>query len=321
MSDFGLKTASTHRTDYSKSARVERANNRCPRCGKDSMMTDSSRGEVYCSTCGFVGKDKTVETGPEWRSFSNEEKDDRSRAGLPSSVAIHDMGLATTIGGENKDASGKTLSGSMRSSMERMRTWDRRSQVHESADRNLRQAFSELRRLSEKLSVSEAVTERAAYIYRKALERSLVRGRSITAITAASLYAACRDREIPRTLKDIAAASNIKKKDVARSYRLLLKEMDMKMPVVNPAKCITKIASRAHVSEKTQRRALEILKKAEEARISAGKDPMGLSASALYVACTLEGEKMVQRELAIAAGVTEVTIRNRYKGLKIALGI
>jgi len=285
------------------------------------MRNDSTRGEVYCSKCGFVVSDKAVETGPEWRSFSNEEKDERSRTGLPTSIAMHDMGLATTIGGENRDAAGRSLSGSMKSSIERMRTWDRRSQVHESADRNLRQAFSELRRLSEKLSVSEAVTEKAAYIYRKALERSLVRGRSITMILAASLYAACRDRDVPRTLKDVAAASNVKKKDIARSYRLLLKEMDMKMPVVNPARCVTKIASKAGVSEKTQRRAHQILIKAEQARISAGKDPMGLSASAIYVACTLEGESITQRDIAEAAGVTEVTIRNRYKGLRLALGI
>jgi transcription initiation factor TFIIB len=285
------------------------------------MRNDSSRGEVYCSKCGFVVREKTVETGPEWRSFSNEEKDERSRTGLPTSIAIHDMGLATIIGGENKDAAGRSLSGAMKSSVERMRTWDRRSQMHESADRNLKQAFSELRRLSEKLSISEAVTERAAYIYRKALERNLVRGRSITAILAASLYAACRDREVPRTLKDVAAASNVKKKDLARSYRMLVKEMDLKMPVVDPAKCVTKIASRAKVSEKTQRRALQILAKAEQARISAGKDPMGLAASAIYVACTLEGESISQREVAKAAGVTEVTIRNRYKGLKSALGI
>ena len=266
-------------------------------------------------------KEKTVETGPEWRSFSGEEKDDRSRTGLPASVAMHDMGLATVVGAENRDASGRSLSGPMKSSIERMRTWDRRSQAHESADRNMKQAFSELRRLSEKLSVSEAVTERAAYIYRKALERSLVRGRSITGIMGASLYAACRDREIPRTLKDVAAATNIKKKEIARSYRLLVKEMDLKMPVVDPAKCMTKIASRANVSEKTQRRALQILSRAEEARISAGKDPMGLAASALYVACTLEGEDVTQRDVASAAGVTEVTIRNRYKGLKTSLGI
>jgi len=285
------------------------------------MRNDSSRGEVYCSKCGFVVREKTVETGPEWRSFSNEEKDERSRTGLPTSIAIHDMGLATIIGGENKDAAGRSLSGAMKSSVERMRTWDRRSQMHESADRNLKQAFSELRRLSEKLSISEAVTERAAYIYRKALERNLVRGRSITAILAASLYAACRDREVPRTLKDVAAASNVKKKDLARSYRMLVNEMDLKMPVVDPAKCVTKIASRAKVSEKTQRRALQILLKAGQARISAGKDPMGLAASAIYVACTLEGESISQREVAKASGVTEVTIRNRYKGLKSALGI
>ncbi len=285
------------------------------------MMNDAPRGEVFCSNCGFVVKEKTVETGPEWRSFSNEEKDDRSRAGPPTSVAIHDMGLATMVGAENRDAAGKSLSGPMKSSMERMRTWDRRSQAHESADRNLRQAFGELRRLSDKLSLSEAVTEKAAYIYRKALERNLVRGRSITAIMAASLYAACRDREIPRTLKDLAAVSNVKKKDIARSYRLLLKEMDIQMPVVDPAKCVSKIASRAGMSEKTQRRALEILMRAEQIRISAGKDPMGLAASALYIACVLESEDKTQREVAEAAGVTEVTIRNRYKGLRSALEI
>ena len=285
------------------------------------MRNDSSRGEVYCSKCGFVVREKTVETGPEWRSFSNEEKDERSRTGLPTSIVMHDMGLATIIGGENKDAAGRSLSGAMRSSVERMRTWDRRSQMHESADRNLKQAFSELRRLSEKLSISEAVTERAAYIYRKALERNLVRGRSITAILAASLYAACRDREVPRTLKDVAAASNVKKKDIARSYRLLVKEMDLKMPVVDAAKCVTRIASRAKVSEKTQRRALQILFKAGQARISAGKDPMGLAATAIYVACTLEGEGITQWAVAEASGVTEVTIRNRYKGLKSLLGI
>jgi transcription initiation factor TFIIB len=93
------------------------------------------------------------------------------------------------------------------------------------------------------------------------------------------------------------------------------------MPVVNPAKCITRIASRAKVSEKTQRRTLQILFRAEQARISAGKDPMGLATSALYVACLLEGEDISQKAVAKAAGVTEVTIRNRYKGLRSTLGI
>src|SRR5713226_2386942 len=304
----------SHNISFSRLLKSERILDRCPKCGRRLMIIDSSRGELFCSNCGFVMKEKIVEAGPELRSFSNEEKDNRSRTGSPTSITMHDMGLATVIGGMNKDASGRSLSGSMKSTVERLRTWDRRSQVHESADRNLRQALSELRRFSDKLTVSEAVTEKAAYIYRKALERNLVRGRSITALIAASLYAACRDREIPRTLKDLASVSNVKNKDIARSYRLLLKEMDIKMPVVDAAKCVSKIASRASLSERTKRRALEILKKAEEARISAGKDPMGLAAAALYVSCTLEGEDKTQKDVAEAAGVNEVTIRNRSKG-------
>ncbi len=285
------------------------------------MVVDTGGGELFCSNCGYVVKEKIEEVGPEWRAFSKEEKDDRSRTGIPASLAMHDMGLATVIGIENRDASGKSLPTSIRSTIERLRTWDGRSQVHEPIDRNLRQAFSELDRLTDKLNVGDAVVEKSAYIYRKALDRGLVRGRSISALIAASIYAACRDTETPRTLKDVAAVSNVKKKDIARCYRLLLKEMDLKMPVVDATKCVSRIASRSGLSEKTRRKALDILKKASETRTSAGKDPMGLAAAALYVACVMEGESKTQKDVAEAAGVTEVTIRNRYKGLKAILNI
>ena len=308
-------------TNYSRLLKQQGTLDRCPKCGKSLIVTDGAGGELYCSSCGMVLKEKIIETGPEWRRFHEDGKDDRTRTGIPTSIAQHDMGLATVIGVANRDASGRSLSGSMKSTVERLRTWDRRSQVHESSDRNLRQAFSELRRLSDKLAVSEAVTEKAAYFYRKAFERGLVRGRSINSIISASVYAACRDGQIPRTLKDVAVASNVKKKDLARSYRLLHREMELQMPVTDPARCISGIASRAGLSEKTQRRAREILRMAQEARVSAGKDPMGLAASALYVACALEGEQKTQKDVAEAAKVTEVTIRNRYKGLRQALGI
>jgi len=311
----------SYETNYSRLLRQERTLDRCPRCGKSLIVTDGPGGELCCGNCGMVLKDKIIETGPEWRQFSEDGKESRSRTGIPTSIAQHDMGLATVIGVSNRDASGRPLSGPMRTTVERLRTWDRRSQVHESADRNLRQAFAELQRLTDKLVVSEAVTERAAYFYRKALERNLVRGRSISSIIAASLYAACRDGQIPRSLKDVAAVSNVKKKDLARSYRLLYREMDLSMPVADPARCVSGIASRAELTEKTQRRAQEILRMARAARISAGKDPMGLAASALYVACTLEGEQKTQKDVAAAARVTEVTIRNRYKSLRQALGI
>ncbi len=294
---------------------------RCPRCGQGSIVTDNTTGENFCGKCGYVLNEENVEAGPEWRSFSKEEGENRTRTGTPTSLAMHDMGLATIIGQADKDATGKPLSSTMRSTIERLRTWDSRSQVHEPVDRNFRQAFSELDRLKDKLAVGDAVIEKAAYIYRKALEKGLVRGRSISALIASALYAACRDTQTPRTLKDIGNASNIKRKDIARCYRLLLRELSLKMPVVDPIKCVARIASKAELSEKTKREAVKILKTAEENKISAGKDPMGLAAAALYVACVTNGENKTQRDVAEAAGVTEVTIRNRYKGLKIALDL
>jgi transcription initiation factor TFIIB len=294
---------------------------RCPRCGQGSVVTDTNTGENFCGKCGYVLNEESIESGPEWRSFSKEEGENRTRTGTPTSLAMHDMGLATIIGQADKDATGKPLSSTMRSTIERLRTWDSRSQVHEPVDRNFRQAFSELDRLKDKLAVGDAVIEKAAYIYRKALEKGLVRGRSISALIASALYAACRDTQTPRTLKDIGNASNIKRKDIARCYRLLLRELSLKMPVVDPIKCVARIASKADLSEKTKREAARILKTAEENKISAGKDPMGLAAAALYVACVTNGENKTQRDVAEAAGVTEVTIRNRYKGLKIALNL
>jgi transcription initiation factor TFIIB len=182
---------------------------KCPRCGKGNLVTDTNTGENFCGKCGFVITDQAVESGPEWRSFSKEEHEGRSRAGVPTSLAMHDMGLATIIGPADRDSTGKPLSASMKSTIERLRTWDSRSQVHEPVDRNFRQAFSELNRLKDKLAISDAVIEKAAYIYRKALDKGLVRGRSISALMAAALYAACRDTSTPRNLKDVEIAQKL----------------------------------------------------------------------------------------------------------------
>jgi transcription initiation factor TFIIB len=284
------------------------------------MVLDMSTGEQVCTSCGYVVRENLEEVGPEWRNFAKEQGgEDRARAGAPTTLARHDMGLSTMIGAESSDASGNALRSSMRQQFERLRTWDRRSKVHTSTERNLRQAFGELGRLAEKINVGDAVIEKAAYIYRKAVEKKLIKGRSITAMITASLYAALRDTETPRTLKDLAAVSGVKPKPLAQSYRLILKEMDLRMPVRDPAKYVTRIGSRAGTSERTQRRALEVLRKAQETGGSAGKDPMGLAAAALYVASVMENEGKTQKEYAKAAGVTEVTIRNRYKTLKDSL--
>lgn len=288
----------------------------CMRCGKNSLLTDDNTGEQFCSKCGYVISEKSQDQGAEWRSFRKEGGSDPSRTGIPSSLAIHDRGLSTVINPINRDATGKPLSATIRSSIERLRTWDSRSQVHNTTDKNLRDALSELNKLKDKITISPNVIEKAAYIYRKGLEKNLVKGRSISGMIAASLYAACRDAETPRTLKDLAEASNVKRKDIARCYRLLSRELELKMPVIDSVQCIARISSKLDIPEKTKRYAIKILHIAQDNKESAGKAPMGIAATALYLACIHTSVSITQRDLAEAAGVTEVTIRNRYKGLK-----
>jgi transcription initiation factor TFIIB len=253
---------------------------------------------------------------PEQRTFSAEELNNRSRTGTPTSLARHDMGLSTIVGRTDRDASGQKIDAVMRSTMDRLRTWDFRTQTHSPTDRSLRQAFFQLDVLKDKLGLSDPVIEKTAYIYRKAQERGLVRGRTISGILTAAVYIACRELGTPRTLKDIAADSNVKLNEVARSYRLLYFELDLKTPIVDPLKCIAKVANKANLSEKTKRQAVEIMNNVTKREISAGKDPMGLAASVLYLSSFNTGETITQNNIAYAAGVTEVTLRNRVKDLK-----
>ena len=293
-------------------------NSKCIRCGKSSLLTDGVTGEQFCSKCGFVISEKVNESGPERQSFSTQGRVDTARTGAPTSLTIHDRGLSTVINPANKDATGRPLSSSMKSTITRLRTWDSRSQSNVSEDRNLKQALTELNRLKDKLAVSSNILEKAAYLYRKALEKKLVRGRSISGMIAASLYAACRDAETPRTLNDVADAANVKRKDISKCYRLLHQELELKIPVVDSIQLIARISSKLEIPEKIKRYAVKVLQDAQERKESAGKDPMGLAATALYLSCVKNEVSITQRDLAEAAGVTEVTIRNRYKGLKLS---
>jgi len=285
------------------------------------MVHDDDSGEIICRNCGLVVKESLINDGPEWRAFTPSEKESRSRVGVPLSFAVHDKGLTTVIGRIGKDAYGRSIPLNTKLQMLRLRKWQIRSRVHSSTDRNLAQAMAELDRLCDKLHIPANIKERAAVIYRKALDSGLVRGRSISAIAAASLYAACRITQTPRTLREIARQSPIEKKDIARCYRLMLKDLNLQMPKPDAQLRVPKIAAKIGVGERTQQAAVEILRRAEKIRTTAGKDPMGLAAAALYIACVMNNEKRTQKIIADAAGVTEVTIRNRYKGLKDALGL
>ncbi|MDP6458721.1 MAG: transcription initiation factor IIB [Candidatus Bathyarchaeota archaeon] len=293
----------------------------CSECGGGNIIHDGASGEIICGACGLVITDSVINKGPEWRAFTQTEKESRSRVGVPLSFAVHDKGLTTMIGRVGRDAFGRKIPLKTKLQMLRLRKWQIRSRVHSSVDRNLAQAMAELDRLTDKLHIPPSIKEKAAVIYRKALDKGLVRGRSISAIAAASLYAACRTSQTPRTLRELSTHSPIEKKDIARCYRLLLRELKIRMPIPMAQLRVPKIAAKVNVGEKTQQDAVTILREAERLKTTAGKDPMGLAAAALYIACVRNDEKRTQKMIADAAGVTEVTIRNRYKGLKESLNL
>jgi transcription initiation factor TFIIB len=288
---------------------------KCTVCYGEKTVTDNSTGEVICNNCGIVLLENT-EVNSEPRTFSKEEFESRSQTGAPNSLARHDMGLSTVISRADRDASGTRINANMKATMDRLRTWDFRTQASRPIDRNLMFASNEFNKLKHKLALTDTVIEKAAYIYRKAQQRKLVRGRTMISLVGASVYSACRELDAQRTLKDIATASSIKFKDLSRSYRLLLKEFDLKAPIVDPIKCVAKIANRLGLNERTARDAAMALATIKERGGSAGKSPMGLAASTLYLVCLKNNETISQKALSEASGVTEVTIRNRAKELK-----
>ena len=281
---------------------------KCSVCGRmQTAITDPESGEMICSNCGMV---------------ITEKFEDLDRTGAPTSLSRHDKGLATVIGKSTRDATGKTLDSNTRSDFNRLKTWDTRIQMDSSTDQNLSKAFSELDTLKDKLGLSNTIVERTAYIYRKIAGRGLTRGRTIIGMLTAALYLACRETGTPRTLSDISRSSNIKRKDLTKSYRTILVELGIKAPVFDPMRCIVKVANTAKIGERTKRHAFRMMNELLRRKtLSGGKNQMGLAASLLYVACKETGEVKTQKHMAIAAGVTEVTIRNRVKDLEKNLNL
>jgi len=286
----------------------------CSECGSPEVIRDRERGELVCSECGLVIQEDMLDRGPEWRTFALDEKPDKRRVGAPSSYSRFDKGLSTDIW-VTRDASGRPLPPKVRRQMWRLRRWQIRSRVHASKDRNLVSAMTELERLSGKLHIPSSVQETAALIYRKALNEDLVRGRSISAVAAAALYAACRYTKTAKILKEIAKASPRDIKEISRCYRLLVRRLKVQMPIDEPLDYVSKIAENAGVSGEAQGLAIQILREAKRRHMAVGKDPSGLAAAALYVACQLRNENVSQGLLAQAAKVTEVTVRKRRKEL------
>jgi transcription initiation factor TFIIB len=222
----------------------------------------------------------------EWRAFTTQERDARARAGTPTDYSHYDKGLSTVIRVE-KDAFGRPLSPKVKQQMWRLRRWQTRSKVHASQSRNLMLAMSELQRLSDILHMPSSVHDMAAIIYRKTLNEGLVRGRSIGGMVAGALYAAVRFSKLPRTLKEISEASQRNPKEVARSYSVIVRNLDMRMPIDDPTDYVTKIAEKAKVSNDVEGLAISLIGAAKNKYATTGKDPSGLAAAALYLSARM----------------------------------
>ena len=293
---------------------AERVEETCPEC-EGTVVTDEEHGERVCSDCGLVVETDSIDRGPEWRAFDSAERDNKSRVGAPTTTMMHDKGLSTNIGWQDKDAYGKTLSSRQREKMQRLRTWNERFRTRDSKERNLKQALGEIDRMASALGLPENVRETASVIYRRALDEDLLPGRSIEGVATASLYASARQAGTPRSLDEIARVSRVDRMELTRTYRYVVRELSLEIQPADPESYVPRFASDLDLSDETERRARDLLRNAKGTAILSGKSPVGLAAAAVYAASLLTNQAVTQSQVSDVADISEVTIRNRYKEL------
>ena len=284
-------------------------------CGSSEIITDNDSGEQICTVCGTVLNTVVFDTGPEWRAFDPQQADKLTRVGAPLTNLIHDNGLSTTISWKSQDGTGRRLTLEEQERQHRLRKWQRRTTTSDSVQRNLTQALSELNRITGEMNLPQSVKETAAHLYRKAVTQGLIKGRTIQTVVASAIYMACRQCNVIRSLEDVAKAATISRKEAARNYRYLYKQLEPEVPQVSKDALITKFVSKLKVSGMSEQLCRTIMDQAKKERLTIGRAPEGITAAALYIACRLTEEHRTQGEIAKTAQITEVTIRNRYKEL------
>ncbi len=292
----------------------------CPHCGSSTFIYDAENGQIVCARCGLVIEERVLDLGPEWRAFTPEEREARARTGSPL-TRLTSEALTTTIDWISKDSTGKELDIRKKLEILRYRKWQQRVRIQTSYERNLLQAMNELNRIASQLGIPKACVDEALNIYEQVLQKGLVKGRSVEAIAAACLHMACRKIGAPRSLDEISQYTRASRKEIARCFRLIAKELGVRLPLSDPRQYVPRIVDQLKLSGEILREALKILDEARRRGLTAGKDPAGLAAAAVYIASLLRGEVRTQKEVAMAAQVTEVTVRNRYKELARELNI
>lgn len=285
----------------------------CPECLSAHLIRDYGRGELTCNACGLVVDDHFFDPGPEWRAYDHQQMEEKAHTGAPLNIMSYDKGLSTNIGSGNRDFFGVLVPQKNRAQLHRLRRCQQRSRLYDSDIRNMAKAFQEMSRLSSNLGFQRTIRESAAAIYRKALASNLIKGRSIEALVAASLYAACRQNSSPRTMDEIARHSQVTKKQVGRMYRLMHRELRFNHPPLESTAYISRYCNDLKLNSEVEFMAREIIDNAMAKELTSGRGPTGIAAAAIYQASIQCGQPRTQKEVAEAAMVTEVTIRNRYK--------
>jgi transcription initiation factor TFIIB len=293
----------------------------CSQCESVNVIFDMVSSELVCSSCGYVANDRILHSGNDILSTAPSGYSDRSRTGLRESLAVRHKGLSTLIGLDDTDARGKILEPVQKMNMQRLRTWNNRSQLNDSISRNLEKALKFLNNFGDKLYLSQAVMESAAYIYRKAAIKKLAKGRSTLGLVGASLYAACRETSTPKTITDVANTCNLSSKDVMAHYKVLLRELALQMPVLHGPDYVTLLSNRLNMSEKTKREALRIYSLVQQHRISLGKNPRALAGAVIYLASQNSNEFLRQVEICQIADISTVSLRKRCKEIKATVDI
>ena len=287
----------------------------CPECNGDRFIRDYETAEIVCISCGYVIVERIEDTGPEWRAFDDDQRQKRTRVGAPLTYTIHDKGLSTMIDWRNRDTSGKSLPPGQQAQLYRLRKWQRRTRVSDSTERNLAFALSELAKINAKLNLPKNILETASVIYRRAVRKNLIRGRSIQGVTAAAIYMACRQCGVTRTLDEISQASMVNRKEVGRSYRFIVRELEESVPSYGPSHYVSRFLSQLNLFGQVESLTIKILNAAKKLGLTSGRGPLGMAAAATYIAASLVNERKTQRKIAEQVNVTEVTIRNRYREL------
>lgn len=284
---------------------------KCSDCGSRNLTVDDVRGEKVCDDCGLVLEDTIADLGAEWRVYAD-GNDSGIRGGEKLTNMLHDKGLSTTIDWQNRDYSGNAITAN-RSQLYRMRKWQKRARISNSRERNLSVALAEIGRLGSQMSLPPSMIEASADIYRLANDRRLCRGRSIDAVVASAVYIACRLENVPRTLDEVAKQSRTGRKEIGRTARMMQRELKLRVKVSNPVDYNSRFCSMLGLPPDVESKAKEMLEQLIEHEHTNGRGPVGLCAAAIYIASRVMGSPRTQREVSETAGITEVTVRHRYK--------